>query len=101
GERGLLPALDRLARPPRRSTQSLERFQIVRIDGPHEPQLGSVQPLPQKQAAHVRLRRVELGGSFGDGEYAGAFDPRILARARNHFWYSDVRYWTEARVLVA
>src|SRR5947208_6180394 len=100
GERCLVGTLDRLARPSRRSAQQLERFQVVRIDHPHETQLGSVKALSQKQSANVSLRCVEFGGHLGYRQKARAFHAgrRILARARNHFWHSEDSSWTKARV---
>jgi hypothetical protein len=57
---------DRLAgaRPPRRSAQGLEGFEVVWKDGPHRSHLDPVQALLQQQVANVSLRRFELGCSF-------------------------------------
>ena len=56
-----------LARPARRTTRAPEDFHVVRENGPHDSDFDSVQSLPQQHPAYVGLRRVELGGSLGNG----------------------------------
>ena len=97
-ERRRVDALDCLVGSTRWSAQPLERLEVVGVDGPHETKLGSIKSLPQKQTAHIRLRRAKVGGGFGDRKEAWtSFDRRILARTRNHFWCSNDCSWTEAR----
>jgi len=56
-----------LARPARRASRAPEGLQVVGENGPHDSHFDSVQSLPQQHPAHVGLRRVELGGSLGNG----------------------------------